>query len=114
MKKLKIYKSAIALLTSASIVLFSGCTGSEVETKKQSEPCRHLTIYFEEVPITFKECEGYDISCSSEEYSGMLNYVIYKDELPIAYGETQLYNHYYIYHSNDDKIVKNESVQKTK
>ena len=68
MKKLKLYKKAIAVTAAGSLVLLCGCSSksntNNEETTNQTKTgsCTHLTVYFEDKPITFKECEGYEIS----------------------------------------------------
>ena len=123
MKNLKIYKRALAVLTASTMVLLTGCMGNsskkseEVKKEEQkieteSEVCKHLTIYFEDQPITFKECEGYYIDDSFG--SGTLCYDIYKDDELILDGITNQYNIYDVYHDLADEIIEEESVQKVK
>ena len=118
MKNFKIYKSALALITSASIVLLSGCSSNTKKEEKKAEvsnkDCFHLTIYFEDEPITFKECDGYEISASTPVYSGECSYSIYKDEEKVLSGTTSVYNEYFVYHNVADEIIENESIQKVK
>lgn len=52
MKKLKIYKSAIALLVGASVLLLSGCSSTNnssngANKEEKSSSGTYLTIYFE-------------------------------------------------------------------
>ena len=115
MKNLKIYKSALALLTATSILLLCGCSSSNEERKKsKEESCTHLTIYFENTPITFKECEGYDISTTGHGSSSEITYTIKKDNSTIISGTTTMYNEYYVYHSVADELINQESIQKSK
>ena len=117
MKNLKIYKSAIALLTATSILLLSGCSGSSDDNAKESKekPCTHLTVYFGDQPITFKECEGYVIDAWDSSKGGELHYDIERDEHKlISNGFTNDYNLYDVYHSNADELIDEESVQKSR
>ena len=115
MKNLKIYKSALALLTATSILLLCGCSSTKEEKKESKEKsCTHLTIYFEDIPITFKECEGYDISTRRFGSSSEIEYDIEKDGKDIISGLTTNYNNYHVYHSMADEILNQESVQKSK
>jgi len=118
MKNLKIYKSALALLTATSILLLCGCSSSKNENQenktKDESACTHLTVYFEDTPITFKECEGYDISTNMHGSSSEINYIIKKDNSVIISGTTTMYNKYYIYHSVADELINQESIQKSK
>lgn len=112
MENLKIYKSALALVTATSILLLCGCNSSKKENKETS--CTHLTVYFENKPVTFKECEGYDISTNMHGSSSEISYTIKKDNLKIISGTTTIYNKYHIYHNVVDELLNQESAQKTK
>lgn len=112
MKNFKIYKSALALITSASILLLSGCSSTQKNEQQKNESCKHLTIYFEDEPITFKECDGYRIGTTRDLY--YVDYQILKDNEKILEGETQIENLYYINHNVADEIIENESIQKIK
>ena len=115
MKNLKIYKSALAILTATSILLLCGCNSSKKENKENKETsCTHLTVYFEDKPVTFKECEGYDISTSMHGSSSEISYTIKKDNLKIISGNTAIYNKYHIYHNVVDELINEESAQKSK
>ena len=118
MKNLKIYKRTIAILTASTLILMSGCSKQTEEAKKEktkTEPCKHVTIYFEDKPVTFKECEGYELYANIGGYSGELSYDIKKDgQTLIKNGETNDYNSYEVYHVYADEIIDNESVQKAK
>ena len=59
MKNLKVYKRALALITATSILLLSGCSDEKKDENKEKKLCQHTTIYFEDQPITIKECENY-------------------------------------------------------
>ena len=115
MKNFKIYKSVLAIFTSASILLLSGCSGdSNNKEKVKSQSCKHLTIYFEDEPITFKECDGYEINVDREGYSSEINYKIKKENKTIFGGITTNYNSYSVYHDLADDIIENEAIQKVK
>ena len=115
MKNFKIYKSALAIIGSASILLLSGCgSNTNKEEKAKSQPCKHLTVYFEDEPITFKECEGYDVSIEREGYSSEIQYKIKKDSETLFNGITTNYNSYSVYHNVADDIIENEAIQKVK
>ena len=115
MKNFKIYKSALALITSTSILLLCGCgSNANKENKTKSAPCTHLTIYFADEPITFKECGGYDISVNRYNTSGEIGYVIEKENKILFNGVTSNYNNYTIYHDFVDDITQNESIKKLK
>ena len=101
MKKIKIYKSALAILTATTISLFSGCTDKNI--KKSENACMHLTVYFEDKPITFKECEGYDIYTSNND--GMLKYRISRNGEKIVYdGWTNSFHYCEVNHKYDSLI----------
>lgn len=119
MKNLKIYKSALAILTATSILLLNGCSTSKnneenkSETKGLNNHCSHLTVYFEEGPITFKECDGYEISAAIKQ--SYLRYDIQKDEQEIiSKGYTSNYSYNIVDHSVTDEIIDIESIQKSK
>lgn len=118
MKKLNIYKSALAILSMSSIALFSGCSEALESTpdqaSKQPTYCYHLTIYFEDQPITFKECEGYNVNISRHGYDSEIDYTIIKDSAMIIDGSTINYNSYIVNHEVADEIIDNKSVQKVK
>ena len=129
MKKLNIYKSALAVLSLSSIALFSGCslnsadaqestpdqTNSQTNVNTSQTSCGHLTVYFDNQPITFKECEGYDLYVHTYQTSGQLYYDVFKDDKKIIVdGITSLANYYEVYHEVADEIIDNESVQKVK
>ena len=118
MKNFKFYKSALALLTAATITLMSGCSGelqtSENKENKKSKPCMHLTIYFADEPITFKECEGYKISATDYSKDSDTEYTIKKDGEILFSGITTLYNKYNVYHDTADKLIEVDSIQKVK
>ena len=114
MKNFKIYKSVLAIFTSASILLLSGCSGdSNNKEKVKSQSCKHLTIYFEDEPITFKECDGYEIHVG-RVVSSEINYKIKKENKTIFGGITTNYNSYSVYHDLADDIIENEAIQKVK
>ena len=110
MKNLKIYKSALALLTATSLLLLCGCNGKKNE--KGTESCSHLTVYFDDNPVTFKECEGYEIDYRFSE--GRLIYEIQKDDTRILDGSTNEFNKYEVYHNETDALIDEESVQKSR
>lgn len=115
MKDLKIYKSAMALVLTGTITLFSGCSSSTNTEKEEKEvTCRHLIIYFDDQPITFKECDGYNISTHRFGYSSEINYEIKKENKILFNGTTTNYNSYCVDHEFADKNIQNESIQKTK
>ena len=129
MKKLNIYKSTLAILSLSSIALFSGCSlnsadaqestpdqiNSQTSINANQTSCGHLTVYFDNQPITFKECEGYDLSVHTYQTSGHLYYDVYKnDKKIIVDGITSLANYYEVYHEVANEIINNESVQKVK
>ena len=118
MKNLKIYKPALALVTATSILLLCGCSTSKNENQenkvKDESACTHLTVYFDDKPVTFKECEGYDIATYISMNSSEAHYTIQKDNLTIISGSTTMYNEYHVYHSITDELIDEESVQKYK
>lgn len=109
MKKMKIYKSAFALLTATTISLFSGCSDRNIKSNENA--CMHLTVYFEDKPVTFKECDGYDI-CTSDK-DGMLKYRISRKGEKIVYnGWTNTFHYCEINHKYEGLIneLANEKV----
>lgn len=112
MKKLKIYKKAVAALTLSTVVLFSGCTEG-TNSQKNSENCFHLTIYFEDKPVTFKECEGHEIDTTKSSV-GLWYSISNENDTLITDGYTNQYNCYYVNHNNADEIIDHSSVQKHK
>ena len=120
MKNLKIYKKAIALLTASSILLLSGCTISKNNNKESvsnsarvDKYCDHLTVYFAEGPVTFKECEGYEISAISNR--GTFKYSVKKDgEYIISSGFASNYTVTVVDHSIEDEHLDLDSLQKAK
>ena len=121
MKNLKIFKRATALFAAGSILLLSGCNAktSTNNTETTDKPvinyCTHLTVYFGDTPITFKECEGYKIISSSRVDSGLITYNVTKDGTTvISNGRTTEFNKYLVNHDVVDQIIDEKSVQKTK
>ena len=117
MKNLKIYKSALTLVTATTaILLLSGCTSSNNNgnNNNKEKSCTHLTVYFQDTPVTFKECEGYDISVSRHGQSSEIDYKIVKNDMNIISGITTIYNTYEVYHNVADELIDEESVQKSK
>lgn len=103
MKKNKIYKRVFALLSATTISLFSGCSDKNVKTNKDA--CIHLTIYFEDTPITFKECDNFDIY--TENNDGMLYYKISNVGDKIIYkGITNNFNYCEFNHKYDSLIYE--------
>ena len=114
MKNLKIFQSATALFAAGSILLLSGCSSEQADDKKETKLCSHLTVYFEDTPITFKECEGYVISYDARLDGGIVKYNISKDgEIIISHGRTTVANKYLVNHDVADEIIDEESIQKT-
>ena len=121
MKNLKVYKRVLSLLTASSLVLLCGCSfksntnNAETLNQIKTETCTHLTVYFEDEPITFKECEGYKINSEVVLEGGYLKYNILKDDTAIiSSGRTTRFNRYVVDHEISDKIFNNESIQKLK
>ena len=124
MKNLRIYKSILALATSASIVLLSGCTSTENQnttktenqntTKPKEEKCTHLTVYFENNPITFKECDGFEIDTKRYGRSSEIEYNITRKKDEIIKGVTTNYHEFFIRHSEIDTFFDDESIKKTR
>ena len=120
MKKMTIYKSALTFFTLVSFALFSGCTGNSTNSEKGNEKnnlksCRHLTITFADEPITFKECEGYDIRGLVYKTGGNIMYTIVKDnKIILENGVTTQANYYEVYHDVADELFDNKSIQKVK
>lgn len=120
MKNLKIYKRALALVTSASILLLSGCTSTntqntnETKSKQKEEKCTHLTVYFENNPITFKECDGFDIDTRRYGRSSEIEYNITRKKDEIIKGVTTNYHEFFIRHSEIDTFFDDESIKKTR
>lgn len=114
MRKNKFYKKAFSLLAATTITLFSGCTGASNNENRNddNQKCEHLTVYFEDEAVTFKECEGYDIYVAN--HSGMLNYSVSLDGKKIIEdGWTNQFNYYEINHKCDE-VIETSSVQKVK
>lgn len=109
MKKIKFYKSALSLLTTTSILLMSGCTGG-----KLPEKCIHVTVYFENEAVTFKECDGYDISYEYGKKSGKLIYTVSIQGDVLISGVTPQYNVYDVYHDIADEQLNIQPIQKIK
>jgi len=113
MKKLKIYKSAIALLTATSILLLSGCSSSK-KSEDKSTLCKHATIYFGDESLTFKECEGYEIDVEYLSYKSRILYDIKQEGKEIVSGATATFNVFDVNHDNADKMIENKSIKKAK
>ncbi len=116
MKKIKFYKSALSLLTATSMLLMSGCTGgkSEEQNEKVPESCTHVTVYFENEAVTFKECDGYDIMYTYGRNSGKLSYQVFIQSDVLMSGVTSQYNVYDVYHDIADEQLNIEPIQKIK
>ena len=111
MNKLTIYKSVIATILSASIVLLSGC--SDKDAKGRTDTCTHTVIFFENGPITFKECEGYKVSFFAAS-KAEIPYKVYKNEKLIVSGSTSNHNCYEVDHSSSNELFETENIQKVK
>ena len=100
------------------LVLFSGCTAksnnSETKSEQESKSCIHLTVYFEDQPITFKECEGYEIDIETSYENSRLYYEIEKDSKLILDGVTINYNAVAIDHDVVDENFDNDVLKKSK
>ena len=72
----------------------------DVVAQKREEPCRHLTVYFEDKLVTFKQCEGYDVDYSFSY--GRLIYTIEKEDT------TNQFNKYEVYHNIADELIDEE------
>lgn len=111
-------KKTLTLLTIGSLSLLSGCTMEEqgelsqlfIDVLDRLNGCTHLTVFFQNETITFKECEGYSIS-SYFTGNNELNYSIYLNEILIIDGKTTFYNKYDVYHENIENI---EDLEKEK
>ena len=122
MKNLNIYKRTLALVTSASMLLLSGCSGGTNNTKdiskqgRQDEYCLHFTVYFEDKPVTFKACDGYDVNYEGDLKGGLMKYGVSKDGNSIIRNNsyTSNFNAYYVNHNNADEIIDHPSAQKSK
>ena len=118
MKELKVYKKALAILAASSLTLLCGCSvesnSPEKTEKRTPDYCKHLTVYFEDTPVTFKECEGYRISIDRHTNSSEIGYSILKNDVDLFSGTTTIYNQYLVNHAVDDEIINEESVQKVK
>lgn len=114
MKNLNIYKSILAVLSASSILLVTGCTSAKPKNNKENESksCVHLTLIFEDEPITFKECEGYDIHKTRDFHH--IDYVIFKNNEPLLKGTTKIENLYYVNHNIEDEHIENKPIQKIK
>lgn len=112
MKNNKFYRRTISLLTATTITLFSGCTGKTNLNENDNHKCEHLTVYFEDKPVTFKECEGYDIYVCN--HFGMVNYQVSLDDKKVVEdGWTNQFNYYEVNHQYDE-IIDASSFQKSK
>ena len=122
MKNLKVYKKALAVLSAGTLVLFSGCslnsTYNDIETTilqtEKKANCRHLIVYFEDKPITFKECEGYEVKYDDGYYSSSLYYEVKKDNQTILEGMSLKYNAVDVLHNIVDHEFNVESLEKVK
>ena len=118
MKELKVYKKVVAILTASTLSLMTAGCGAKKEEQKEeltTTLCKHVTVYFEDEPITFKQCEGYEIKARDGGYAAEIIYTVSKDgKILIDNGATSLYNVYNVNHDLADEIIENESVQKTK
>lgn len=112
MKKIKIYKRALALLTASTISIFSGCSDKNIKSNENA--CMHLTVYFEDKTVTFKECEGYDILTYNKD--GMFKYRISKNGEKIVYeGWTNNFHYCEVNHKYDnliDELAKEKVLSK--
>lgn len=115
----KLNKKTLGFLTFLSISLLSGCTKEETDdwsfllnnVISNKNSCTHLTIVFNNEFITFKECDGYEISTYYNNNSD-LEYSIYQDEKIILDGYTSMYNEYSIIHEDVDLLEKNKQLVK--
>lgn len=118
LKQMRVYKSAVSLITATSFLLMSGCTGNSNQTEKEivkeDESCKHLTVCFGGEPVTFKECDGYEIGYNYDVYSGVFRYSVYKNDTKLLNGQTQQYNIYFVDHNIADDEFNVEAIQKVK
>ena len=84
----------------------------DVKYNNKNVLCRHLTVYFGDTPITFKECDGYEIEV--ETSYGRLLYEVEKENQKILTGTTNQYNTYRVDHNICNELIDEKSVQKTK
>lgn len=109
MKSFNIGRGLAVLLTST--VLLSGCSKTEenkLEIKTPeitTEECEHLIVDFGNQTVIFKECEGYEIYCSSQTNSGLAEYTIKdNDDNILISGYTTEFNDYMTSHNQVDEI----------
>ena len=112
-KNLKINKKTLVLISICSLTLLNGCTNQETKELSQlvvnainnPKSCTHLTIIFDNETITFKECDGYNISTNYLNKVD-LEYKVYLNNLLILDGNTNFYNKSNVYHENIEKLDK--------
>ena len=104
MKKLKVFKSTLALTTAVGITLLSGCLSKNEKQNNEEENvmCQHLIVEFGGQPVIFKECEGYDIEASVSSYA--MYYEIKKEDNILITGVSKSGNYYETNHEDVDKI----------
>ena len=88
MKNLKVYNKGIKLAATASLVLVTGCIVVGVLSAKKCKYCNHLALYHNDKPVTYKECEGYDLTVKQIGKTDTFFYQVEKDNNLIIYGIT--------------------------
>ena len=106
MKNLKIYKKGIKLAATTSIVLLAGCAAIGIINANKDEYCNHLILYYDEEPITYKECEGYDLIVNQIGNTEKLFYQVEKDGRLIIYGISSECDHIQICHKKAEEAER--------
>ena len=108
----------MAVLLAGTVTLFSGCTTGKTEDKKsemsKEKLCTHLTVYFDEKPVTLKECEGYKIEYYDGHYASNLYYEVKKDSKMVLEGTTLNYNVTEVLHSEVDNLIESDELKKVR
>jgi len=111
----KLSKKTLVLMTILSISLLNGCTkeqkdeltqivGNAINKSTKPTKCKHLTIIFNNETITFKECDGYNLSTNLKDSN--LEYQIFLDDKILIEGNTNFYNDANFCHDNINSLEK--------
>lgn len=100
----------IAVLLTATTLL-SGCTKATEEKKTEikttettTEECEHLIVDFGNQTVIFKECEGYEITCTARKNSGLAEYIVKNEDAILISGYSTEFNDYTTNHNQIDTI----------
>ena len=106
MKNLKIYKKGVKLAATASLVLITGGVALGIVNANKDEYCNHLVLYHDGKPITYKECDGYNLKINEIGDTEKFFYQVEKDGRLVIYGISSTCDHIQICHKKAEEAQR--------